>query len=139
MKKIASTSLSKRFRFPPEIIRHCVWLYFRFSLSFRDIEELMAERGIVLTYETIRQWGLKFGQAYANELKRHRGKTGDTWHLDEMFLKINSKQHSLWRAVDQHGNVLDILVQSRAFQESREKGLPQIAQRPPVRAASYHH
>ncbi len=82
MKKNVSASLYKGFRFPPEIISHCVWLYFRFSLSFRDIEELMAERGIVLTYETIRQWSLKFGQTYANELRRRRPKTGDKWHLD---------------------------------------------------------
>jgi len=86
MKKNVSASLYKGFRFPPEIISHCVWLYFRFSLSFRDIEELMAERGIVLTYETIRQWSLKFGQTYANELRHRRGKTGDKWHLDEVFL-----------------------------------------------------
>jgi len=103
----------KGFRFPPEIISHAVWLYFRFSLSFRDIEELLAQRGIVVTYETVRQWCLKFGQMYANELRRHRPRCGDKWHLDEVFLKINGKTHYLWRAVDQDGNVLDILVQSR--------------------------
>jgi putative transposase len=89
-------SLYKGFRFPPEIIRHCVWLYFRFSLSFRDIEEFMAERGIVLTYETIRQWGLKFGQAYANELKRHRGKTGDKWHLVVVQKNLSSSETSIF-------------------------------------------
>ena len=82
MKKMVSASPYKGYRFPPEIMSHSVWLYFRFSLSFRDIEELMAERGIIVTYETIRQWTLKFGQMYANELKRRRGKMGDTWHLD---------------------------------------------------------
>src|SRR5690349_8692736 len=81
----------------------------------------MAERGIVLTYETIRQWCLKFGQGYANELKRRRPKPGDTWHLDEVFLKINGKQYYLWRAVDQHGNVLDILVQNRRNKKAAKK------------------
>jgi putative transposase len=100
------------YRFPPEIISHAVWLYFRFSLSFRDVEELLSQRGIVVTYETVRQWCLKFGQTYANALRRRRPRCGDKWHLDEVFLKINGKQHYLWRAVDQHGNVLDILVQS---------------------------
>jgi putative transposase len=84
-----------------------------FRSRFRDVEELLAQRGIVVTYETIRQWCLTFGQTYANELRRRRPRCGDKWHLDEVFLKINRKQHYLWRAVDQHGNVLDILVQSR--------------------------
>jgi putative transposase len=88
------------------------WLYFRFSLSSRDIEELVAQRGIVLTYETIRQGCLKFGQMYANELPR-RLRCGDKWHLDEVFLTINGKRHSLWRAVDQHGTVPDIVLQRR--------------------------
>jgi putative transposase len=101
------------FRFPPEIISHAVWLYFRFSLSFRDVEELLAQRGIIVTYETVRQWCLKFGQTYANELRRRRPRCGDKWHMDEMVLTIQGKKHYLWRAVDQDGNVLDILVQSR--------------------------
>src|SRR5919108_3727606 len=103
----------KGFRFPPEIISHAVWLSFRFSLSFRDVEELLAQRGIVVTYETVRQWCLKFGQTYANELRRRLPRCGDKWHLDEVFLTIRGATHSLWRAVDQDGNVLDILVQSR--------------------------
>ena len=86
---------------------------FRFSLSFRDVEELLAQRGIVVTYETVRQWCLKFGQTYANELRRRRPRSGDKWHMDEMVLPIGGKKHYLWRAVDQDGNVLDILVQSR--------------------------
>src|SRR5262245_37880690 len=102
-----------RYRFPAEIISHAVWLYFRFSLSYRDVEELLAARGIVVTYETIRQWCQKFGQQSANQLRRRRAQTGDKWHLDEVFLKINGRLHYLWRAVDQDGNVLDILVQSR--------------------------
>ena len=109
------------YRFPAEIISHAVWLYFRFPLSYRDVEELMAERGIVLTYETIRQWCQKFGQQYANHLRRRRAQTGDKWHLDEVFLTINAELHYLWRAVDQHGNVLDILVQSRRDKRAAKK------------------
>ena len=81
----------KGHRFPQEIISHAVWLYFRFSLSYRDVEELLAERGIIVTYETVRQWCLKFGQQYANQLRRRRAKPGDKWYLDEVFLKINGK------------------------------------------------
>jgi putative transposase len=90
-----------------------VWLYFRFPLSFREVEELMLVRGVVVSYETIRRWCAKFGQAYANQLRRRRPRPGDKWHLDEVFVKINGVTHYLWRAVDQHGNVLDVLVQSR--------------------------
>jgi len=113
MKTNAPAPDYKGFRFPPEIISHAVWLYFRFSLSFRDVEELLAQRGTVVTYETVRQWCLTFGQTYANELRRCRPRCGDKWHLDEVFLTIRGERHSLWRAVDQDGNVLDILVQSR--------------------------
>ncbi len=102
-----------RHRFPPEIISHAVWLYFRFALSYRDVEELLAERGVILTYETVRQWCRKFGQQYANTLRRRRVRPGDKWHLDEVFISINGTTHYLWRAVDQHGVVLDILVQRR--------------------------
>ncbi len=101
------------YRFPVEIIGHAVWLYFRFALRYRDVEELLAERGVIVTYETIRRWSRKFGQAYANGLRRRRPRPGDKWHLDEVFISINGVQHSLWRAVDQEGSVLDILVQSR--------------------------
>jgi putative transposase len=101
----------KRHRFPAEIIGHCVWLYFRFCLSYRDVEEFMAVRGILLTYEAVRYWCQKFGQQYANQLRRRRPRPGDKWHLDEVFLTINGERHYLWRAVDQDGNVLDILVQ----------------------------
>ncbi len=109
----------KGFRFPSEIISHAVWLYFRFSLSFRDVEELLAQRGIVVTYETVRQWCLKFGQSYANELRRRRPRCGDKWYMDEMVLTIRGKKHYLWRAVDQDGNVLDILVQADATKKQR--------------------
>ncbi len=111
----------KRHRFPPQIIAHAVWLYFRFALSYRDVEELLAERGVIVTYETIRQWGRKFGQTYANELRRRRPRPGDKWHLDEVFIQINGQQQYLWRAVDQEGNVLDILVQSRRNQAAARK------------------
>jgi putative transposase len=103
----------KGFRFPPEIISHCVWLYYRFPLSFREVEEMMLARGITLSHETVRQWCAKFGQTYANGLRRCRPRPGDTWHLDEVFVTIGGKTHYLWRAVDQDGNVLDILVTSR--------------------------
>src|SRR3954469_23265025 len=101
------------FRFPAEIIEHAVWLYHCFSLSLRDVETILAQRGIVVSYESIRAWGLRFGRAFANALKRCRPRPGDTWHLDEVFLRIRGKLHYLWRAGDQHGPVLDILVQSR--------------------------
>ena len=100
-------------RYPVEIIEHCVWLYFRFPLSFREVEELMLQRGVEVSYETIRRWCEKFGQAYANGLRRRRPRPGDKWHLDEVFIRINGEQRYLWRAVDQHGNVLDVLVTSR--------------------------
>ena len=101
------------YRFPFEIISHAVWLYYRFALSFWDVEDLLAQRNIIVTYETIRQWCLTFGPSYARTFRRRRGKQGDTWHLDELFVTLNSRQQYLWRAVDEDGDVLDILVQSR--------------------------
>ena len=101
------------FRYPAEVIQHAVWLYHCFSLSLRDVETILAARGIVVSYETIREWGLRFGRLFANELKRRRPRPGDKWHLDEVFIRVQGKLHYLWRAVDQHGHVLDILVQSR--------------------------
>jgi putative transposase len=103
----------KGFRFPAEIISHCVWLYYRFPLSFREVEEMMLRRGVVVSHETVRQWCAKFGQTYANGLRRRRARPGDKWHLDEVFITINGQRQYLWRAVDQHGNVLDILVTAR--------------------------
>ncbi|MFJ6686739.1 IS6 family transposase [Streptomyces werraensis] len=100
-------------RYPVEVISHCVWLYFRFPLSFREVEELMLQRGVIVSHETVRRWCGKFGQAYADGLRRRRPRPGGTWHLDEVFIKINGKLKYLWRAVDQDGNVLDILVQNR--------------------------
>src|SRR4029450_4334508 len=109
-----------RHRFPEEIISHSVWLYFRFALSFRDVEEMLAVRGGSLTYETVREGGLKFGQTYANGLRRKSPRPGDQWHLDEVFLKINGQLNYLWRAVDR-GDVLDILVQSRRDKRAAKK------------------
>jgi len=116
----------KRHRFPPEIIGHAVWRYFRFALSYRDVEELLAERGVIVTYETARQWCRKFGQVYANGLRRRRPRPGDKWHLDEVFIQINGQQHYLWRAVDQDGNGLDILVQSRRNKQAAKKFFPKL-------------
>jgi putative transposase len=116
-----STHLYTRHRFPAEIISHGVWLYFRFCLSYRDVEELMAERGILLTYEAVRYWCRKFGQGYANQLRRRRPRPGDKWHFDEVFLTIHGERHYLWRAVDQDGNILDILVQRRRDKKAAKK------------------
>jgi putative transposase len=103
----------KRHRFPPDIISYAVWLYYRFNLSHRDIEDLLAERGITVSREAIRLWCIKFGAIYARRLKRkHRG-YGDTFYIDEVFVKINGKQHYLWRAVDQDGEVVDVFLQAR--------------------------
>ncbi len=133
MNEQALTPSDKRHRFPPAIIGHAMWLYFRFALSYRDVAELLAERGVLLTYETVRQWCRKFGQMYANGLRRRRPRPGDKWHLDEVFLPINGRQQFLWRAVDQDGNVLDILVQARRdktaatkFLRKRLKGLAYV-------------
>ena len=98
----------KRHRFPPDIISYAVWLYFRFNLSHRDIEDLLAQRGILVSYESI-----KFGRNYARRLKRRHKGYGDTFYIDEVFVKINGKQHYLWRAVDQEGDVIDVFLQSR--------------------------
>ena len=115
------TTLYKRHRFPAEIISHCVWLYFRFSLSYRDVQEMMAERGVIVSHEAVRYWGRKFGREYANQLRRRRPRPGDKWFLDEVFLTINGTRHYLWRAVDQDDHVLDILVQSRRNKKAAKK------------------
>ncbi len=108
-----STGLYRKHRFPPEIIAHAVWLYHRFSLSFREVEELLAERGVTVSHEAVRLWCFKFGPAFAKKLRRRRGQPGDTWHLDELFIRIRGERYYLWRAVDQDGETLDILVQKR--------------------------
>ena len=106
------------YRFPAEIISHAVWLYHRFCLSFRDVEDLLAERGVTVSYEAIRLWCLKFGPEYARGLKR---RLGDTWHLDEVFVTIQGERQYLWRAVDQDGDVIDILVQPRRDRKAAKR------------------
>jgi transposase-like protein len=103
----------RRHRFPPEIIQHAIWLYLRFTLSYRDVEELLAERGLDVSYETVRRWVLKFGPAIARRLRKRRPRPSDRWHLDEMVVRITGEQMFLWRAVDDEGEVLDMLVQRR--------------------------
>jgi putative transposase len=122
----AGPSLYRGHRYPSEIIAHAVWLYFRFSLSLRDVEELLAERGVTVSYETIREWCAKFGPAYALELRRRRPRPSDKWYLDEVLLKINGKGHWLWRAADKHGVVLDILELQRRDQHAAETFLRRV-------------
>src|SRR4051812_36705780 len=107
------TTLYRGFRFPKAIIQHAIWLYLWFTLSLRDVEELLAERGIVVTYETVRVWVARFGPLIARRLRRRRGQSSGIWHLDKMFVKIAGRQMYLWRTVDSEGEVLDMLVQSR--------------------------
>jgi putative transposase len=107
------STMYKRYRFPPDVIQYAVWLYFRFNLSHRDIEDLLAQRGIIVTHESIRLWCNKFGSKFAARLrKRHQG-YGDTFFIDEVFLKIKGEQHYLWRAVDQDGEVVDVFLQKK--------------------------
>jgi putative transposase len=110
---ITTSNPYRGFRFPAEIINQAVWLYHCFCLSLRDVELILAARGIQVSYKTIREWGLRFGRTFARALKRRRPQPGDKWFLDEVFVRIRGKRHYLWRAVDQHSNVLDVLVQSR--------------------------
>ena len=117
------------YRFPAEIISRAVWLYYRFGLSFRDVEDLLAERGITVTYESIRQWCLTFGLDYARRLRHRRGRQGDTWYLDELFVKIQGRQQYLWRAVDEDGDVLDILVQSRRDRQAAKRFFRKLLKR----------
>ena len=103
----------RRHRFPPDVIRLAIWLYFRFTLSLRDVEEMLAQRGIEVSYETVRCWTLKFGRVFAQNLRRSRPKPTGRWHLDEMVVKIRGQRMWLWRAVDDEGEALDMLVQKR--------------------------
>ncbi|GAB3171039.1 IS6 family transposase [Streptomyces incanus] len=113
-------------RYPAEVISHCVGRYFRFPLSFREVEELMLERGILVSHETVRRWCATFGQAYADGLRRRRPRPGDTWHLDEVFVKINGVRQYLWRAVDQDGTVLDVLLQSKRDAKAAQRFLAKL-------------
>ena len=103
----------RRRRFPPVVIQHAVWLYLRFTLSYRDVEDLLAERGLDISYETVRSWVLKFGPVIARRLRRRRPRPSNRWHLDEMVVRIAGDRMYLWRAVDQEGEILDMLVQRR--------------------------
>src|SRR5881396_1025742 len=114
------------YRFPPEVISYTVWLYFRFPLSLRMVEEMLAARGIIVSHETIRQWALKFGQAFANQIRRRLPCPGDKWHLDEVCLMIRGTKHWLWRAVDQDGVVLDVLVQRRRDKQAAKRLLRKL-------------
>jgi putative transposase len=116
----------KRHRFPPEIIAHAVWLYFRFPLSLRLVEEMLLERGILVSYETVRRWARKFGPDYARRLKRKRPSRRDIWHLDEVVITIAGQKHWLWRAVDQDGYVLDEIVQSRRDTKAAKRLLKRL-------------
>jgi putative transposase len=127
-----TTSARSRYaghRFPPEVISHAVWLSFRFPLSLRMVEELLAARGILVSHETVRQWARKFGQGFANQIRRQLPGAGDKWHLDEVVIKIAGKRHWLWRAVDQHGRVLDVLVQSRRDKRAAKRLLRKLLKR----------
>ena len=134
----ATKTLCAGHRFPPELISYTVWLYFRFPLSLRMVEEMLAVRGIEVSHETVRKWGLGpkgnaggvyFGREIANGIRRRRPHGGDKWHLDEVVLKIAGKTHYLWRAVDQHGVVLDVLVQSRRDKKAAKRLLRKLLKR----------
>src|SRR5215204_2032546 len=117
------------YRFPAEVISHAVWLYFRFPLSLRMVDELLAARGITVRHETVRQWARKFGQAFANQIRHRLPRAGDKWHLDEVEVKIAGQKHWLWRAVDQDGVVLDVLVQSRRDKRAAKRLLRKLLKR----------
>jgi len=114
------------YRFPPEIIRQAIWLYVRFSLSLRDVEDLLAERGITVSYESVRRWVNHFGPIIATNLRRRRPKPRSIWHLDEVYLKIDGKMMYLWRAVDAEGEILDVLVQSKRDKRAAVKLLRKL-------------
>ena len=135
----STRSLYHGHRYPPEIISHAVWLYYKFGLSLRNVEDLLAERGIVVTYETIRRWCTKFGIEYVRRLKRRQGRLGDNWFLDEVFVTINGERRYLWRAVDQDGDVIDILVQSRRNRRAAERFFRKLLKgqgKPPLRVVT---
>ena len=122
----------KRHRFPAEVIRHAVWLYFRFSLSLRDVEEMLAQRGIEVSYETIRCWTRKFGPLIARRLRKRRPAPSPRWHLDEMVCWIGGRQMYLWRAVDDEGEVLDLVVQRRRDTQAALKLLGRLLRNQPI-------
>ena len=125
----------KRHRFPREVIAHAVWLYFRFPLSFRLIEEMLLERGLIVSYETIRRWSQKFGAAFARSLRRKAARPGDIWHLDEVRIVIHGQPHWLWRAVDQDGYILDEILQSRRNTKAARRLLTRLLKKQGIRPA----
>ena len=127
------------YRFPAEIIGHAVWLYFRFPLGLRMVEELLAGRGIIVSHETVRQWARKFGQQFANQIRRRLPRVGDKWHLDEVVLKIGGVKHWLWRAVDQTGVVLDVLVQRRRDKQAAKRLPAQTVEEADAAATRHDH
>src|SRR5215204_387397 len=129
MSSPAATSPYAGYRFPAEVISQAVWLYFRFPLSLRMVEEMLAARGIIVSHETVRQWALKFGQDFANRIRRRLPQASDKWRLDEVAIKIAGVQHWLWRAVDQNGMVLDVLVQSRRDKRAAKRLLRRLLKR----------
>ena len=135
----APTISYKNHRFPPQIIAHAVWLNFRFPLSLRLVEEMLLERGIVVSYETIRRWGRKFGAAYAKQLRRKRPSPEDTWHLDEVVVSIGGRKHWLWRAVDQDGYVLDEIVQVGRDTRSAKRLLVRLLKKQGLAAKEDYH
>ena len=122
----------KRHRFPADVIRHAIWLYFRFTLSFRDVEEMLAQRGVEVSYETIRCWTIKFGPQIARNLKRKRPAPSPRWHLDEVVCNIGGKRMYLWRAVDDEGEVLDVVVQKRRDHDAALRLLKRLLRNQPV-------
>ncbi len=126
MTKISYTG----YRFPPEIIHQAIWLYLRFTLSFRDVEDLLAERGIAVSYETVRRWVNHFGPMIAAHLRKRRPKPHASWHLDEVYLKIDGRMVYLWRAVDAEGEVLDVLVQSKRNKHAALKLMRKLLKNP---------
>ncbi|MFC7738286.1 IS6 family transposase [Roseomonas sp. GCM10028921] len=125
----AAKSPYSGYRFPAEVISHAAWLYFRFPLSLRMVEEMLAARGIILSHETVRQWAVKFGQEFANRIRRRLPQAGNKWHLDEVVIKIAGVQHWLWRAANQTGMVLDVLVQSRRDKRAAKRLLRELLKR----------
>jgi putative transposase len=129
MNSPAAKSPYAGYRFPAEVISQAVWLYFRFPLGLRMVEEMLAARGIIVSHETVRRWALKFGQAFANRIRRRLPQAGDKWHLDEVAVKIAGVKHWLWRAVDQAGMVLDVLVQRRRDKRAAKRLLRKLLKR----------
>ncbi|WP_164662149.1 IS6 family transposase [Tropicibacter sp. Alg240-R139] len=125
----SSSICYKRHRFPPQIIAHAVWLYVRFNLSLREVEEMLLQRGIDVSYETVRRWVIKFGSAVARNLRQRHNRPGDVWHLDEVAVRISGRKYWLWRAVDQHGVMLDEILQPSRDKRAAKRLLRRLIKR----------